>query len=256
MGWERKRGKLHELNLLLRGDSDTTFLPPDTPLPARRRPCHDARRRHAHDARCGRRGWSASSAHPLNRPRIDRKTGRVVRGYGILQPRVTRVADDRRRGVVLPARLLGQSRPRPVRLRRVRPLPGRVRRRHLHRQGPLPHRRDGGGAEGPHRRERGAEPRPARRRAGALRRWSPTSSWSRTTRPATTSTRRASIAGRAATGSCCATSSDGARRAVAVALEDDRQSAPLADADLLGDGLGRRLDAAAVRRTPRNGRRC
>ena len=27
MGWERKRGKLHELNLLLRGDGDTTFLP-------------------------------------------------------------------------------------------------------------------------------------------------------------------------------------------------------------------------------------
>ena len=34
MGWERKRGKLHELNLLLRGDSDTTFLPPETALPA------------------------------------------------------------------------------------------------------------------------------------------------------------------------------------------------------------------------------
>ena len=33
MGWERKRGKLHELNLLLRGDTDTTFLPPDAPLP-------------------------------------------------------------------------------------------------------------------------------------------------------------------------------------------------------------------------------
>ena len=26
MGWERKRGKLHELNTLLRGDHDTTFL--------------------------------------------------------------------------------------------------------------------------------------------------------------------------------------------------------------------------------------
>lgn len=26
MGWERKRGKLHELNMLLRGDKDTTFL--------------------------------------------------------------------------------------------------------------------------------------------------------------------------------------------------------------------------------------
>jgi cyclic beta-1,2-glucan synthetase len=27
MGWERKRGKLHELNMLLRGDRDTTYLP-------------------------------------------------------------------------------------------------------------------------------------------------------------------------------------------------------------------------------------
>src|SRR5690606_33244049 len=33
MGWERKRGKLHELNALLRGDLDTTFLAPTTPLP-------------------------------------------------------------------------------------------------------------------------------------------------------------------------------------------------------------------------------
>ncbi len=27
IGWERKRGKLHELNRLLRGATDTTFLP-------------------------------------------------------------------------------------------------------------------------------------------------------------------------------------------------------------------------------------
>src|SRR6202035_1085890 len=27
MGWERKRGKLHELNQLLRGSLDTTFMP-------------------------------------------------------------------------------------------------------------------------------------------------------------------------------------------------------------------------------------
>src|SRR5207253_6774499 len=28
-------------------------------------------------------------AHPLNRPRLDPKTGRVVEGYAVLQPRVT-----------------------------------------------------------------------------------------------------------------------------------------------------------------------
>ena len=27
IGWERKRGKLHELNRLLRGATDTTFIP-------------------------------------------------------------------------------------------------------------------------------------------------------------------------------------------------------------------------------------
>ena len=53
MGWERKRGKLHELNLLLRGDSDTTFLPPETRAAGQHRPRDDARCRHAHDARRG-----------------------------------------------------------------------------------------------------------------------------------------------------------------------------------------------------------
>src|SRR5690606_22475747 len=33
MGWERKRGKLHELNQLLRGAVDTTFVPLDTRMP-------------------------------------------------------------------------------------------------------------------------------------------------------------------------------------------------------------------------------
>ena len=28
-------------------------------------------------------------AHPLNRPRLDPRTGRVVEGYAVLQPRVT-----------------------------------------------------------------------------------------------------------------------------------------------------------------------
>src|SRR3989441_10898295 len=28
-------------------------------------------------------------AHPLNRPKLDPKTGRVVEGYAVLQPRVT-----------------------------------------------------------------------------------------------------------------------------------------------------------------------
>ena len=90
-GWERKRGKLHELNRLLRGATDTTFfaiagrklrvpsevkfvitLDADTRLP------RDTVRR-----------LIGKLAHPLNRPRFDRERGRVVEGYAILQPRVT-----------------------------------------------------------------------------------------------------------------------------------------------------------------------
>ena len=206
MGWERKRGKLHELNLLLRGDTDTTFLPPDAPLPEDvvYVMTLDADTRMMRDAvdRAGRQ--ALPSAQPSGHRCRDRRGRRRL-----FDPAAARhaVADDRRRGVVPPARLLGQPRHRPLCLRRLRPLPGRVRRGLLHRQGPLSHRRLGGGAEGPHPGKRGAQPRSARRRAGALRRWSPTSKWSRTIRPAIRSTRRASIAGRAATGSCCASSS-------------------------------------------------
>jgi cyclic beta-1,2-glucan synthetase len=86
MGWERKRGKLHELNLLLRGDPDTTFMPPDAPLPEG--VVHvmtlDADTRMMRDAVDRLVG---KLCHPLNRPMID--GGKVVDGYSILQPRVT-----------------------------------------------------------------------------------------------------------------------------------------------------------------------
>ncbi|HSB20504.1 MAG TPA: glucoamylase family protein [Anaeromyxobacteraceae bacterium] len=90
MGWERKRGKLEELNRLLRGATDTSFavqvgdlkvlpgvrycitLDSDTRLP------RDAARK-----------LIGIIAHPLNRPRFDPACGRVTEGYGILQPRVS-----------------------------------------------------------------------------------------------------------------------------------------------------------------------
>lgn len=90
LGWERKRGKLHEFNRLLRGARDTTFvvataepsllaqvryvitLDSDTQLP------RDAARR-----------LVGKAVHPLNRPQFDAQVGRVTRGYGILQPRVS-----------------------------------------------------------------------------------------------------------------------------------------------------------------------
>jgi len=88
MGYERKRGKLEQFNALLRGGlrdpfteiiGDPAFLPTiqyiltldtDTGLP------RDAARK-----------LIGTMAHPLNRPRFDPPTGRVVEGYAILQPR-------------------------------------------------------------------------------------------------------------------------------------------------------------------------
>jgi cyclic beta-1,2-glucan synthetase len=90
IGWERKRGKLHELNRLLRGARDTSFifttgadelfaqiryvitLDADTQLPR-------------DSARC----LVGAALHPLNCPRWDEAAERVTAGYGILQPRVS-----------------------------------------------------------------------------------------------------------------------------------------------------------------------
>ncbi|MBT2771539.1 glycosyl transferase [Halomonas sp. ISL-60] len=87
MGWERKRGKLHELNRLLRGATDTTFIdPPPLPRDVRYVITLDA------DTRLPRGAASrliGKMAHPLNQPRMDLKLRRVVEGYAILQPRVT-----------------------------------------------------------------------------------------------------------------------------------------------------------------------
>ncbi|HVP29069.1 MAG TPA: glucoamylase family protein [Myxococcota bacterium] len=91
IGWERKRGKLHELNRLLRGADDTTFLPvggrPCTVPPGVRYVITlDA------DTRLPRgvaRRLVGKMAHPLNRPRLDPVTRRVVEGHAVLQPRVT-----------------------------------------------------------------------------------------------------------------------------------------------------------------------
>ncbi len=87
MGWERKRGKLCELNRLLRGAKDTTFLaPPAVPDNVRYVITLDADTRLPRET-VGR--LIGKMAHPLNRPRFDADLGRVVEGYGILQPRVT-----------------------------------------------------------------------------------------------------------------------------------------------------------------------
>jgi cyclic beta-1,2-glucan synthetase len=89
IGWERKRGKLYELNLLLRGKKNLSFttlpgdisafqkihfvitLDSDTILPR--------------GAACRLAG---TLAHPLNQAVFDEQTGEVISGYTILQPRM------------------------------------------------------------------------------------------------------------------------------------------------------------------------
>jgi cellobiose phosphorylase len=97
IGFERKRGKLGELNALLRGRGIERFsrivgdvaalratryvitLDSDTLLP-----------------REAARQLIATMEHPLNRPRFDERLRRVTAGYGILQPRIgTSFASDR-----------------------------------------------------------------------------------------------------------------------------------------------------------------
>ncbi len=90
MGYERKRGKLEDLNALLKGIRKEQFsliigdssvfeqvkyvitLDEDTQLPLNS-------------------AWKliGTMAHPLNQPWYDEKKKRVTKGYGILQPRVT-----------------------------------------------------------------------------------------------------------------------------------------------------------------------
>jgi cyclic beta-1,2-glucan synthetase len=91
MGWERKRGKLQELNRLLLGAEDTSFIAiegrsPWVPRGVRYVICLDADTRLPRGAALALIG---KMAHPLNRPVVDVASQRVIAGYGILQPRVT-----------------------------------------------------------------------------------------------------------------------------------------------------------------------
>ncbi len=91
MGWERKRGKLHELNQLLRGQTGTTFVlasghAPVAPAGVRYVITLDADTRLPRGAAARLVG---TMAHPLNRPRFSEREGRVVEGYAIVQPRIT-----------------------------------------------------------------------------------------------------------------------------------------------------------------------
>jgi cyclic beta-1,2-glucan synthetase len=91
LGWERKRGKLHELDLLLRGAGATTFFPIDERDRAALQGIRHVLTLDS-DTRLPRgavRQLVGTLAHPLNRPVYDAKRCRVVDGYALLQPRVT-----------------------------------------------------------------------------------------------------------------------------------------------------------------------
>ncbi len=102
MGWERKRGKLHELNRLLRGATDTNFVhignrAPPVPPGVRYVITLDADTRLPRDTA---RRLVGKIAHPLNQARFDPAAGRVVEGYAVLQPRVTAALPTGRGGSI------------------------------------------------------------------------------------------------------------------------------------------------------------
>ena len=88
MGWERKRGKLEELNAALRGELDrfqTVVGPIERLTSVKYVIALDSDTQLPRDAA---RTLAATLAHPLNRPCYDERAGRVTAGYTILQPRV------------------------------------------------------------------------------------------------------------------------------------------------------------------------
>jgi cyclic beta-1,2-glucan synthetase len=111
MGWERKRGKLHEFNQLLRGSTNTTFLslrgrPPEMIPGVRYVITLDADTRLPRGT-AGR--LVGTMAHPLNRPKFDPEAGRVVDGYAIVQPRITPSLTTDREGSLFQKTFAGPS---------------------------------------------------------------------------------------------------------------------------------------------------
>ena len=93
MGWERKRGKLHELNQLLLGATDTRLRPVEgdlSQLAGIRYVITLDADTHLPPGTAAR--LVATLAHPLNRARFDVR-GRVCSGYTVLQPGLETMAD-------------------------------------------------------------------------------------------------------------------------------------------------------------------
>ena len=89
MGWERKRGKLAQFNQFVQGGAEDAF----TVIVGDLATIRGVRYVITLDADTVLPPGTASllvgaMAHPLNRPQFDAKRARVVRGYGVVQPRV------------------------------------------------------------------------------------------------------------------------------------------------------------------------
>ncbi|NMB11318.1 MAG: glycosyl transferase, partial [Firmicutes bacterium] len=88
MAWERKRGKLEEFNRLLRGAQDSTYIVDELPsylLNVQHVITLDADTGLPREAA---RRLIGTQIHPLNWPVLDAAECRVIRGYGLLQPRI------------------------------------------------------------------------------------------------------------------------------------------------------------------------
>ena len=212
MGWERKRGKLEEFNRLLRGATDTSFTDPRRP---RRRAAgiryvHHARFRYAAAARHRAR---ADRHHRASAEPAGGRSAAAARHRRLRHPAAARQRDDgQRRRVAVRAHLCRPHRRRSVHDRGVRRVPGSVRRRHLHRQGPLRRRRVHGLARGPRAGERAAVARPVRRPARARRARHRHRGRGRLSVERADARAGGSIAGCAATGRSCGGCSRGCRR--------------------------------------------
>ena len=93
MGWERKRGKLDELNRLLRGENHLSFINQEALTPADHSALQKVRYVITLDADTILPIGAAARlvgtlAHPLNRAQFDPQSGKVVSGYTVLQPRM------------------------------------------------------------------------------------------------------------------------------------------------------------------------
>ena len=213
MGWERKRGKLEEFNRLLRGATDTSFTTQVGPAEALAgiRYVHHARFRYAAAARHRAR---ADRHHRTPAEPAGGASAVAARRRRLRHPAAARQRDDgQRRRVAVRAHLRRPHRRRSVHHRGVGRVPGPLRRRHLHRQGPLRRRCVHGLARGPRAGERAAVARPVRRPARARRPRHRRRSRGRLPVERADARAGGSTAGCAATGRSCGGCSRGCRRA-------------------------------------------